>query len=61
MATMGLKNGKWGPLSLNRVFDSCTPSMRKVDDGEKNGKKNGAGWDNDGNSCPLPVDRLNRN
>ena len=39
MATMGFKNGQWGPLSLIRFFDSNTPSMRKVDDGKKTGKR----------------------
>ena len=28
-------------LSLNKFFDSSTPSMRKVDDGEKKRKKRG--------------------
>ena len=29
----------WGILSLNNFFDQSTPSMRKVDDGEKRKKK----------------------
>ena len=34
--------GQSKQLLLNKFFDPSTPSMRKVDDGEKNrGKKNG--------------------
>ena len=35
--------GHFRQLSLNKFFDPSTPSMRKIDDGEKkkNGKKNG--------------------
>ena len=29
--------GHFKQLSLNKFFDPSTPSMRKVDDGEKNG------------------------
>ena len=31
--------GRSKQLSLNKFFDPSTPSMRKVDDGEKNKKK----------------------
>ena len=31
--------GLFHQLSLNKFFDPCTPSMRKVDDGEKKKKK----------------------
>ena len=31
--------GRSKPLSLNKLFDPSTPSMRKVDDGEKKKKK----------------------
>ena len=32
--------GRSGQLSLNKFFDTSTPSMRKVDDGEKKKKEN---------------------
>ena len=31
--------GHFEPFSQNKFFDPSTPSMRKVDDGEKNKKK----------------------
>ena len=31
--------GHFEPLSLNKFFDPSTPSMRKIDDGEKKRKK----------------------
>ena len=35
MRTSKIKNGRLGQLSRNSFFDPSTPSMRKVDDGEK--------------------------
>ena len=50
------------PLSINKFFDPNTPSMRKVDNGEKRRRKKKEREKNGGNSGPLtslPVDRLN--
>ena len=41
-------------LLLNNFFDSCTPSMRKVNNGEKTEKRKQKKH-NDGNSCHYVV------
>ena len=52
--------GRSRQLSLNKVFDQSTPSMRKGRNGEWkkkwNGKKNNG--ENSGPLMSLPVDRL---
>ena len=46
--------GRSRQLSLNKVFDPSTPSMRKVDDGEKKRKEKKKEREKNGeNSGPL--------
>ena len=42
--------GHFKQLSLNKFFDPSTPSMRKIDDGEKKKKKEEKKEKNGGNS-----------
>ena len=42
--------GRSNQLSLNKIFDPSTPSMRKGDDGETGGKKKREKKNNDENS-----------
>ena len=51
--------GRSRHLLLNKFFDQSIPSMRNVDDGEKQEKKNKKRKEKNGPLTSLPVNRLN--